>query len=251
MAERFLQLSRDEQAEIILGDRFQDSTPEVERCVENFRSRPCPRRCCAVFRAAIGGAVRRGVFSSGSQRRRRAVADPLSKRARNRQRIHGQQRTGRVRRSITEPSHVYELRPYIADVVAELIFPVARADVLSPVRTFWEKATLIHVECHRNEFRPNVERLSRHWYDLAMLVEHDVGAQALEDRELLADVVKHKKVFFNASYANYDACISGGFRLLPEKAVLGALQTDFRTDAPGRDVLWRAAFVRAHRYTPA
>jgi hypothetical protein len=129
--------------------------------------------------------------------------------------------------NITEPSRVYELRPYIADVVAELIFPVARVDVLSPVRTFWEKATLIHVECHRGEFRPNVERLSRHWYDLAMLAEHNVGAQALDDRQLLADVVKHKKVFFNASYANYDACISGRFRLLPEEAVLGALQTDF------------------------
>jgi len=130
-------------------------------------------------------------------------------------------------RNITEPSQVYELRPYVADVVTELTFPVARVDVLSPMRTFWEKATLIHVECHRGEFRSNVERLSRHWYDLAMLAEHSVGLQALEDRKLLADVVKHKKVFFNASYANYNACLSGQFRLLPEEAVLSALQLDF------------------------
>jgi hypothetical protein len=35
------------------------------------------------------------------------------------------------------------------------------------------------------------------------------GQAAVADRALLADVVKHKKVFYNASYANYDACLVG------------------------------------------
>lgn len=41
-----------------------------------------------------------------------------------------------------------------------------------------------------------------------MLADHIHGQAALADRALLADVVKHKKVFYNASYANYDACLA-------------------------------------------
>ncbi len=76
----------------------------------------------------------------------------------------------------------------------------------------------MHVECQRDEFRTGAERLSGHWYDLAMLA----------DRALLADVVKHKKVFYNASYANYDACLTGQLRLIPEDAALAALRDDFQ-----------------------
>ena len=61
-----------------------------------------------------------------------------------------------------------------------------------------------------------------------MLAEHDHGQVAIEDRALLADVVKHKKVFYNASYANYDACLTGQLRLIPEDAVLAALRDDFQ-----------------------
>jgi len=42
------------------------------------------------------------------------------------------------------------------------IFLVRTSVLLSPARTFWEKATLMHVECQRDEFRTGAERLSRH-----------------------------------------------------------------------------------------
>lgn len=130
-------------------------------------------------------------------------------------------------RNITEPNAVHEVRPDIAESIPDLGFPVAEVSVLSPSRTFWEKATLMHVECNRGEFRASAERLSRHWYDLAMLAEHEIGRRAVFDRELLADVVRHKKVFYNASYANYDDCLGGKLRLLPDGAALIALQSDF------------------------
>jgi hypothetical protein len=131
-------------------------------------------------------------------------------------------------RNITEPNEAHEVRPDIAGHVADLEFPRSEVSVLSPARTFWEKATLMHVECQRNEFRVSVERLSRHWYDLAMLADHAHGQTAVADRALLADVVKHKKVFYNASYANYDACLAGQLRLIPEDTALAALRNDFQ-----------------------
>ena len=131
-------------------------------------------------------------------------------------------------RNITEPNEEHEVRPDIAEHVAELDFPRSTVSVLSPARTFWEKATLIHVECQRDEFRTGAERLSRHWYDLAMLADLAHGQAAMADRALLADVVKHKKIFYNASYANYDACLARQIRLIPEGAALAALRDDFQ-----------------------
>ena len=131
-------------------------------------------------------------------------------------------------RNITEPNAEHNIEPDIAPYVTSLAFPRSTVSVLSPARTFWEKATLIHVECWRNEFRASAERLSRHWYDLAMLADSDHGHAAIEDRGLLVDVVKHKKVFYNASYANYDDCLVGQIRLIPEVAVLAALNDDFQ-----------------------
>jgi len=42
----------------------------------------------------------------------------------------------------------------------------------------------------------DANRLSRHWSDVAVLADHDIGKKSLSDRALLADVVNHKKVFF-------------------------------------------------------
>ena len=110
-----------------------------------------------------------------------------------------------------------------------LSFPTSAVTVLAPERTFWEKATLMHVECHRPAPKADADRLSRHWYDLSRLASSSFGTQALADRELLADVVRHKKVFYNSSYANYDACLHQQLRLVPEGALLDALQRDYQT----------------------
>ena len=131
-------------------------------------------------------------------------------------------------RNITEPNEEHEVRPDIAEHVADLEFPRSTVSVLSPARTFWEKATLMHVECQRDAFRASAARLSRHWYDLAMLADRVYGQAAVADRALLADVVKHKKVFYNASYANYDACLVGQIKLIPDAAALAALRDDFQ-----------------------
>lgn len=131
-------------------------------------------------------------------------------------------------RNITEPNESHEVRPDIAANLPSLELPRVTVSVLSPARTFWEKATLIHVECQRGQFRASAERLSRHWYDLAMLADLEIGRAALADRALLADVVKHKKVFYYASYADYDACLDHRIQLIPTGGALSALRDDYQ-----------------------
>ena len=129
-------------------------------------------------------------------------------------------------RNVIDPNERHAIVPDIAALTPYLDYPAATVTVLSPSRTFWEKATLIHVECHRRRLANRPERLSRHWFDLTCLADHAVGKAALCDRALLADVVRHKKVFFHAGNANYDQCLDGRLRLVPDDDQLVALQAD-------------------------
>lgn len=129
-------------------------------------------------------------------------------------------------RNIVDPNQVWHVKPYIADMFEDLVFPSSNVTVLSPERTFWEKATLIHVECNRG-VRANAERLSRHWFDLVALANHEIGDKAIQNTPLLIDVVKLKNIFFNASYAHYDQCLNGNFRLMPNDSDIQLLEADF------------------------
>jgi len=129
-------------------------------------------------------------------------------------------------RNITDPKESHTIKPYLSDIAKDLQFPTARVDVLSPKRTFWEKATLIHVECNRDR-EATPERTSRHWYDVAMLLRSNIGEEALTDITLLQDVVRYKEMFFAAPYANYGDCLGGGFRLVPGGPLLSYLADDY------------------------
>ena len=141
-------------------------------------------------------------------------------------------------RNVIDPNERHAIAPDIAALTEGLKYPKATVMVLSPARTFWEKATLIHVECHRGRLAAGPHRLSRHWFDLACLARHDAGRAALADRALLEDVVRHKTVFFNAGYAHYDHCLDGRLRLAPDDDGLAGLRSDY-------DAMRRAGIVDA------
>ncbi len=130
-------------------------------------------------------------------------------------------------RNITEPNEKVVVRPFIASVATDYSFPEAKVTVLALTRTYWEKATLIHVETNRPTARASAERMSRHWYDIFKLSKDLAAFQTSEAHVVLGSVVEHKKVFFYYGYANYDACLAGGLRLVPEEELREALEQDF------------------------
>ncbi len=131
-------------------------------------------------------------------------------------------------RNATLPQDIMTITPDIAEYVTAVTFPVAKVTVLSPMRTFWEKATLIHVECNRPNMRASADRMSRHWYDLARLADHGVGRKAVADRDLLRDVLNIKETFYNSRFSRYDRCLSGNLRLVPPDALLDGLRQDYQ-----------------------
>lgn len=140
-------------------------------------------------------------------------------------------------RNVTTPNETHRVEPLLTKFIvnSELILPSALLPVLSPQRTFWEKITLIHVECNKynnitTEAKANThaERLSRHWYDLVMLHRHPIGQKAIRNIALLEEVVKHKKVFFSGAHYNYDDCLQGKLCLIPNDNHMKALAQDYR-----------------------
>ena len=133
-------------------------------------------------------------------------------------------------RSTGEPHMV---RPVVCDAAAylpDLAFPEVRPTVMLAERTFWEKATAMHVFCRQERRRG--ERLSRHWHDLARLDEAGLAARALADRALARAVARHKAMFFAENDArgeriDYEAAVSGGLQLVPVGAAHAALASDY------------------------
>lgn len=124
------------------------------------------------------------------------------------------------------PNDEHTVTTILSKNFTEVTFPSATVSVLSAERTFWEKATLIHVECGKSEIRTQ-NRLSRHWYDLDRLSQSQIGKSAVADRDLLADVIRLKKRFYNSATANYDECNSGGLKLIPNETNLQILENDY------------------------
>jgi hypothetical protein len=131
------------------------------------------------------------------------------------------------------PAEKKVIRPYAAEDFPDFFEePDARVTVLSAQRTFWEKATALHAEANRPTESTTPQYFSRHYYDLAMLLDSEEGKAAATDLELLATVAKHKATFFRSAWANYDAARPGTLRVIPVEARIKDLRADYRAMAP-------------------
>ena len=133
-------------------------------------------------------------------------------------------------RSTGEPHAVHGVLCDAAAYLPGLAFPHARPAVMLPDRTFWEKATSMHVYCLQGRVRG--ERWSRHWHDLVRLDNAGIASRALANRELALSVARHKAMFFRENDSNghridYEAAVSGNLRLVPSGAAQEALAEDY------------------------
>lgn len=125
-----------------------------------------------------------------------------------------------------EPIETVTINAYVESAIAD-IKTSCIVKVLSPKRTFWEKATILHAENNINKPERVKERLSRHLYDLVMLYRSDIGQEAIKDTDLLTSVAEHKKFYFRSSAANYDEAKPGTLKIVPHDAILDAFKQDY------------------------
>ncbi|MDB6132524.1 MAG: hypothetical protein JWM59_767 [Verrucomicrobiales bacterium] len=129
------------------------------------------------------------------------------------------------------PAEHHPIRSHLGDTFDQ---PMGRAIVrsLAPERTFWEKATILHAEAHRDPAKPIPARYARHYHDLARMAAGPVAERALADAVLRERVVIHKSVYFRSGWARYELAVPATFRLLPPRARLPELEADHRAMVP-------------------
>lgn len=104
--------------------------------------------------------------------------------------------------------------------------PTASILTVTPERTFWEKATILHKEAFRTNGKFPI-RYSRHYYDLWCMSNSPVKAAAYEDLKLLDQVVQFKERFYPAGSAHYELARPGTMRLSPPEDCLPLLREDY------------------------
>jgi nucleotidyltransferase AbiEii toxin of type IV toxin-antitoxin system len=133
-------------------------------------------------------------------------------------------------RSTGEPSETREIACDAASSLPELEFPVASPKIMLPKRTFWEKATAIHVLCAQGI---EGDRVSRHWHDLVKLDDGGFAQAAFDDKALAKEVADWKSKFFREKdragiVIDYHAAVSGQLQLVPDAELLKELEVDYQ-----------------------
>ena len=146
--------------------------------------------------------------------------------------------TGSLRPQVKlELGSLYDQRPTGTHAITPLTaeaFPALFREPSCPVvaleaeRTFWEKATLLHVEYHRPADKAFPVGMSRHYSDLAALSRHAAGQQAVADLDLLTQVRTHKQIYFRSGWAHYESAVPGSFHLVPSPERRAQVERDYR-----------------------
>ena len=126
------------------------------------------------------------------------------------------------------PAEEKAITPYAAEKYPKL-FSEPNTSILTvlPERTFWEKATILHMEAHRPQDKKVPTRYSRHYYDLYCMANSAVKTSALSDLDLLQKVVEFKDKFYHSPWAKYEEAKVGTLKLLPPEYNVKAYKDDY------------------------
>jgi hypothetical protein len=138
-----------------------------------------------------------------------------------------------------EPAEPREILPYIAEEMPEgMDLTVRNVTTVRPERTFWEKVLILHAMTETTEKRrqdakperpvPDLNRYSRHYYDVHQIWAHpDHGVAAASLRDLAEACRQHKQLMFRAPDHRYDRAVPGSYRLVPTDDMRAKLAVDY------------------------
>jgi len=135
-------------------------------------------------------------------------------------------------RSALDPWTTRTVTPYVAGDLPDWPFRVTNVATLAPERTFWEKLLILHgLHCgYRDTGRlpTDKDRISRHYYDAAMIASSANGEAALTDTALLDAVRTHNLIAFRQAWKRFEEAVPGSLRLVPQEELHAAVKRDYR-----------------------
>ncbi|MEG1257859.1 MAG: nucleotidyl transferase AbiEii/AbiGii toxin family protein [Akkermansia sp.] len=124
-------------------------------------------------------------------------------------------------RAQTEPSVKRNISSYVENVFPEINSSFV-VQTVSPARTLWEKAFILHEENSRDTQRPLKERLARHYYDLDCLIQ-----KSFVDLSLFREVAHTRKLYHCQTWVDYDKIKPSDLILVPKGDQYQAWKYDY------------------------
>ena len=135
-------------------------------------------------------------------------------------------------RSALDPSLLCTITPYIADELPDWSLDVGGIKVIVPERTYWEKLLILHgMHCGYRDVQrlpADKDRISRHYYDVAMITATDRGRSALSNIDLLDGVRTHNLIAFRQAWKRFEEAVPGSVRLVPQAEMRTVIERDYR-----------------------
>lgn len=135
-------------------------------------------------------------------------------------------------RSALDPHQDCCIKPFIADVLNTWNFSVPNIMSIAPERTFWDKVMILHgwhcgYRDKSKELRDR-QRVSRHYYDVAMIFKTNTGQNAVQDSQLREDVRKHTQIIFKGAWKKLEEAVPGSMCLIPTDELKVVLESDYQ-----------------------
>lgn len=126
------------------------------------------------------------------------------------------------------PTTIAKIHPYINDCYPDLLkYSAVKLLATTDVRSFWEKATILHHEANRPVSSNLPQRYSRHYYDLYCMANKGLLESALRSEDLLIKVANFKNKFYPRKWAEYDKARMGTLKLYPSSHHIDELRKDY------------------------
>jgi predicted nucleotidyltransferase component of viral defense system len=133
-------------------------------------------------------------------------------------------------RSMKEPLEKVEIQSLVDEVFADRSFAEKpfEIQVVAPERTFLEKVCLLHEEFAKKEQEKiRVNRMSRHLYDIAMMLNTPIAEKALNNKELYKHIIAHRRMFQAMKDFDYDTLFPDKINFVPPEIVLSYWENDY------------------------
>jgi hypothetical protein len=134
-------------------------------------------------------------------------------------------------RSALDPHSQHTVVPFVANELDGWNLEAAGIITIEPTRTYWEKLFILHgTHCgYRDEQRlPNDrDRLSRHYYDVAMISDTETGRLALANHDLWTAVREHNLLAFRQAWKKFEEAVPGSTRIVPQPVLRKEIEKDY------------------------
>ncbi|MEC7769810.1 MAG: nucleotidyl transferase AbiEii/AbiGii toxin family protein [Bacteroidota bacterium] len=134
-------------------------------------------------------------------------------------------------RSLIEPYETKELSSLLSEVYPDENFidhPV-KVPTVTPARTLIEKMFLLHEEFQKpKDKKIRSERMTRHLYDIARLMETKYLEEAISDKKLYKTIIDHRSKLTRISWVDYESHNYSTLNFIPPKEVINDYAKDYK-----------------------